>query len=290
MLSSDLLCASKHLSDMGWQNGCFTEDIGGWDLPDQRPDSFPEACILVVRYPLCPENLPTQSPHPFDLVADDLLWSLRAREEQYVSGQVPSHILHQAFRGHRIEKLQRARKQGGALDGPDRFGRGSDVPKPRGERVTHLRPGQQLERRLHDDAQRAESADVKFRHIVPGHVLDDLSSGSEASSVGPHDLQAQGEIASGPVGQALRPAVVRGQHASDRGLRHVRRIEREHLVLFRKTHLEFREREARLHGHHQVVRRILHQAVQPGGTQDDVRTFRDPAQPLFCAPSPRDDG
>ena len=74
----------------------------------------------------------------------------------------------------------------------------------------------QLERRLHDDAERAVRADEELGQVVAGHVLHDLAAAAHERAVGGDDRESDEEIAHGAVEMAPRAGGVGRDHAAER--------------------------------------------------------------------------
>ena len=136
----------------------------------------------------------------------------------------------------------------------------------RGERgpagALRLRPGPELQGRVHDDAERPVGADVELHEIVPGHVLHDLPAGAHELAVGRHHADADHEVARGAVPLSPGPRAVGGERAAERRLAGRRGIERHPLAARPQRALERVEGDPGLRRRGEIARLVLDDAVR----------------------------
>ena len=100
---------------------------------------------------------------------------------------------------HRGGDKRRVRRRGDRVAGDgDGHVLGGDVRPGRGQRV-------QPEGCLGDQAERARRPGEQLAEVVAGHVLDDLAARLRDGPVGPHDGDADQQVARGAVAQPPRP-------------------------------------------------------------------------------------
>ncbi len=164
--------------------------------------------------------------------------------------------------------LERARLKLGAGDGADvRKGAeagdgGGDPGTGRGHRV-------EPERRLRDDAERAEGAGEQLAEVVPGDVLDDLAARPGDRAVGEHDRDADQQVARRAVPQAAWSGGRGGERAAD-GRPLDGDIEGELLARLAEGVGECLRRDPGLHAYDEVTGDVLQDLVQAAGVQQQV--------------------
>ena len=130
-----------------------------------------------------------------------------------------------------------------------------------------------LEGRRHDDAERAEGADVQLHQVVAGDILDDAPAGARELAVGQRDANADHEIARGAVAQSQRPGPTSSEQPADGMTWRVERIEWEKLTGFREVLLQSLELDPSLDRHDHVSRGVLDDTVQRGRTDLHVASL-----------------
>ena len=155
------------------------------------------------------------------------------------------------------------------------------------DRARPLRRGQDLDRHLVHERERAVGACEQLADIVAGHVLDHAAAGLEALAPPAHRVHAEEVIARCPRLDPTRAREIAGERTAQSGAfgraeqrRIVRRLERKHLPFGPDCAFDRSERRCRLGRQHQLGGLVVDDAVERGERKGGRALHRPAKVPL----------